>query len=173
VTNALRSATAGDHDAILAVVRDAFTDPTRDGQEEVDIVLATWRLGAAADELELVAASNGSVVGHVVGAWGELDGRSVVGIAPLAVAPDHQGAGVGTALTTELLARAQAAGLPLVVLLGHPGYYARFGFEPAGPLGIHYRAVGADNPNFMVRRLAGYDPSYCGDFTYCWELPPR
>jgi putative acetyltransferase len=73
---------------------------------------------------------------------------------------------------TELLRRVETAGRPLVVLLGNPAYYGRFGFEPSGPLGITYRPVGEDNPAFQVRRFAGYDATYRGDFTYCWESKP-
>ena len=99
-------------------------------------------------------------------------GREAVAVAPLAVGPSHQARGIGTALMTELLRRAEEAGLPMIVLLGDPGYYERFGFEPSGPLGITYPAVGEGSPNFLVRRLAGYDSSYRGDFTYCWETEP-
>lgn len=70
---------------------------------------------------------------------------------------------------TELIARAQTARLPLLVLLGSPAYYGRFGFEPSGPLAITYLVVGPDHPDFMVRRLDCYDPSYQGDFVYCGE----
>jgi putative acetyltransferase len=96
-----------------------------------------------------------------------------VGIAPLSVTPNRQNEGIGTALMTELLRRAEMAELPLVVLLGRPEYYVRFGFEPSGPLGISYPAVGADNPHFLVRRFARYDSTYLGQFTFCWEDPPR
>ncbi len=57
----------------------------------------------------------------------------------------------------------------MIVLLGSPGYYRRFGFEPSGPLGVVYPVVGADHPDFMVRRLPEYDPSLRGAVTYCWE----
>ncbi len=165
----VRTAAPEDHDAILEVVREAFTSPDRNANEEIDIVASTWACGAAVHELELVAVVGGVVVGHVMAARGDIGGREAVGIAPLAVTPTHQGTGVGSALMTELLRRAETAGLPLVVLLGDPGYYGRFGFEASGPLGINYRPVGEGNPNFQVRRLAGYDSSYRGDFTYCWE----
>lgn len=167
----IRAAVPDDREAILAVVRDAFSNGGRDGREEIDIVRDTWSLGAVPDGLELVAVEDGGVIGHVLAARGDLDGREVVGIAPLAVTPGRQGAGVGTALMTELLRRARDAALPLVVLLGHPAYYARFGFEPSGPLGIVYQPVGAGNPNFQVCRFAAYDPTYRGTFTYCWETP--
>jgi predicted N-acetyltransferase YhbS len=165
----IRVVAPGDRDAILEVVRAAFSGGGRDGQEEVDIVVKTWGLQAAVDGLELVALDEDSVIGHVLGARGDLGGRGVVAVAPLAVSPLHQKRGVGSALMGELLYRAEASGYPLVVLLGDPAYYGRFGFEPSGPLGISYLPVGEGNPHFQVRRLAGYDPSYRGMFTYCWE----
>ena len=165
----VRSASAEDRDVILELVRDAFSDDTRDGQMEVDIAVATWSLGAVPHGLDLVAVAGGTIVGHVLSGWGDLGGREVVGIAPLAVAPDRQGTGVGTALINALLGRAELVGLPLVVLLGRPAYYGRFGFEPSEPLGISYLPVGAGNPDFQVRRFPGYDPSFRGPYTYCWE----
>lgn len=168
----IRTATRRDRDAVLEVVRQAFSGPDRDASEELDIVASTWRLEATPDELELVALEDGIVVGHVLAGRGDLSGREVVAIAPLAVTPLRHGMGIGSALMAEILVRAEGAKLPLVVLLGLPAFYGRFGFEASGPLGISYRPVGEHNPHFQVRRFAGYDPSYRGDFTYCWEAQP-
>jgi len=158
-----------DREAILAVVRQAFSRDGRDGQEEVDIVLDTWRLEATLDGLELVAVENDSVIGHLLAASGDLGGREVVAVAPLAVSPSHQGRGVGSALMTELLRRAEESRYPLVALLGNPAYYGRFGFEPSAPLNISYPPVGEGDPHFQVHRLSAFNPSYTGVFTYCWE----
>jgi putative acetyltransferase len=168
----IRTATPGDHDSILEVVRDAFTSADHDAIEELDIVVSTRGRRAAVPELELVAVVGDVIVGHVMAGRGDIRGQEAVAIAPLSVAPSHQGAGIGSALITEVLRRAEAAVLPLIVLLGDPGYYGRFGFEPSGPLGIIYRPVGEGDPHFLVRRLAGYDSSYRGDFTYCFEARP-
>lgn len=168
----VRTASEADRRQILGVIRGAFSDSTGHGREEVEIAEATWWRRAVPRHLELVAVDGPTIVGHVLTGWGALDGRRVVGIAPLAVRPDRQGLGIGSALMAELLRRAGRAELPLVVLLGHPAYYGRFGFEPAGPLGISYAPAGAGNPGFQVRRLAGYDPSFRGEFTYCWESAP-
>jgi predicted GNAT family acetyltransferase len=116
-----------------------------------------------------VAADGGSVVGHVLTARADLGGREAIAVAPLAVLPSHQGRGVGSALMTELLDRADTSGYPLVALLGNPAFYGRFGFEPSGPLNIWYLPVGKGNPHFQIRRLSAFDPSYSGQFTYCWE----
>jgi putative acetyltransferase len=172
MTTIVRAATSADRDAILAVVRDAFSKDGGDGREEVDIVTATWSLGRLPAGIELVATRDDALVGHVLAAFGALGDRPVLGVAPLSVAPTRQGQGIGSALMTEVLSRAEEARCPLVVVLGDPAYYGRFGFEPAGPLGIEYRPVGADNPAFQVRRLASYDPSCRGAFTYCWESSP-
>jgi putative acetyltransferase len=170
VTTTVRTATTADHDAILAVVRHAFATDGRDGNEEVTIVADTWALGASVRPIELVAVEgDDTAVGHVLAAEADLGGREVLALAPLAVLPGHQGVGVGTALVGALLTRAEAAGWPMVALLGSPAYYGRFGFEPSGPLGVVYPAVGLDDPHFQVRRLSGYGPELRGDLTYCWE----
>jgi putative acetyltransferase len=168
----IRTSVPEDRRAILELVLRAFTSVEHDGSEEVDIVVSTWDSNASALDLELVAAKEEAVVGHVLAAWGHLGGREVVGVAPLAVAPSHQGRGIGTALMTELIRRAEAAALPLIVILGDPGFYQRFGFEHSWPLGVCYRVVGEGNVHFQVRRFGSYDKSYRGDFTYCWESTP-
>jgi putative acetyltransferase len=166
----IRSARASDRPGTLRAVRQAFGTGGRDGQEEVDIVEAVWTLGAAGARLELVATVDGVLAGHVLGSWGDLDGSPVIGVAPLAVSPSHQGAGIGGALMVELIRRAEDLELPLLVLLGDPAYYERFGFEPSGPLGIFYGPAGWNSPHFQVRRLARYTPAFRGEYRYCWEI---
>ena len=161
----VRTATVADQDRILDIVREAF----RGGDDEVRIVNDVRRLGAALPDLELVATSEDMVVGHVLASRARLGGRAVAAVAPLAVHPDWQGRGFGSALMTELIDRADRQGWRLLALLGNPAYYGRFGFEPAAPLGIVYPPV--DSPAFQVRRLRAYDPSWRGTFTYAWEWP--
>lgn len=153
----------------MQVVRAAFADDDRDGQEEVDVVTATWAMSAAPDDLALIAIEDGVIVGYVLAGTGSLGGRRAIAVAPLAVTPSRQGDGIGSALMSELLRRAENAGFPLVAVLGSPAYYRRFGFEASGPLEIWYRPVGRDDPHFQVCRLSGYEPGYRGEFTYCWE----
>lgn len=60
--------------------------------------------------------------------------------------------------------------MPLLVLLGDPGYDTRFGFEPAGALGLMYAPAGNDSPHFQARLLLpGHDVRPRGTFSYCWE----
>jgi len=171
VSVTVRPLLPADAEAVLAVVFDAFSSPGRDGSEEVEIVRRTWRRCPPPDRTELVAVADGAVTGHVLAAPGRLDGRdtAVAGVAPVSVAPAHQHRGAGSALVRELIRTAEERGWPLLVLLGDPDHYGRFGFEPAGQLGLSYAAVGAGNPHFQARPLRDDTTALRGVFSYCWE----
>jgi putative acetyltransferase len=68
----------------------------------------------------------------------ELEGSStrVLELAPMSVEPERQRTGIGSALVREALRGAEERDEPLVLALGHPRYYPRFGFRPASELGI-------------------------------------
>ncbi len=93
-----------------------------------------------ADALALVAEEEGIVVGHILftPAIIESTGGPVVGmgLAPLAVLPDHQGQGIGSALVRSGLGILRERDCPFIVVLGHPAYYSRFGFERASLHGL-------------------------------------
>lgn len=182
VTWTIRTTLAADRQAVLALVREAFSGEghdgrQRDGREEVEIVDRTWRLGVAPAGLDLVAVEfDGLLIGHVIAAPGRLrtEGaaaadRPVLAIAPLAVRPSRQRQGVGGSLMREVLSRAERAGARLVLLLGDPGYYQRFGFEPAGAYGIVHPPGALNDPHFMIRRLGPLGEGWRGAFAYCWE----
>ena len=76
----------------------------------------------------------------LVGAAGE----DALLLGPLAVAPEHKERGIGRALVTKTLDLAAKAGHDLVLLVGDPDYYARFGFVPATPFG--FVMPGEDRP---------------------------
>lgn len=57
-------------------------------------------------------------------------------LGPVGVEPGLQGKGIGAALIGRTLADAAALGHRLVLLVGNPVYYARFGFRSAAPHGI-------------------------------------
>jgi putative acetyltransferase len=167
----IRPSRPDDAAAILVVVSDAFADDTRDATEELAIVRRTWSACPLPDRIELVAVADGAVAGHVLAAPGRLDARAtaVAGVAPVCVAPAYQHRGIGSALVAELIRTAEERNWPLLVLLGDPAFYGRFGFEPAGPLGLDYAPAGAGNPHFQARRLPGSSGARRGAFSYCWE----
>ncbi len=152
--------------AIATLVEAAFGQPS-----EARLVEALRASNCYIPELSLVAEVEGQVVGHVMitTAWFDDDGerRPVANLAPLAVAPEHQRAGVGSALMRAVIAASDERGEPLIILQGHPSYYPRFGFEHALPLGIVF-----DLPDWspseagQVLRLAGYEPTMTGKVVY-------
>jgi putative acetyltransferase len=172
MTVTIRPAGPDDGAGILAVVGNAFSYAgTRDAGEELAIVRGTWSAAEDRSLIELVADEDGVVVGHLQAAPGSLDGAPtpVAGVAPVCVGAAHQGRGVGSALMAALVGAAEERRWPLLVLLGDPAYYERFGFEPAAPLGLSYPPVGAANPHFQARKLPGYAEAWRGEFSYCWE----
>jgi putative acetyltransferase len=142
----LRAERPADHDAIDQVVRAAFRRVGGAGASESSGEVAMVEHIRASDryvpELALVAVIDDEVVGHAMLSEFDLvrdDGRGierVLELAPVAVRPDYHGFGIGSALCRELLRLAHGRGEPLVLVLGHPTYYPRFGFELAVDHGI-------------------------------------
>jgi putative acetyltransferase len=162
----IRPERADDAPEIAALVEAAFGQPS-----EARLVELLRASPCFIPELSLVAEVDGRVVGHVMitTAWLDDDGqqRPVANLAPLAVEPTHQRAGVGSALMRAVIAEAEARGEPLIVLQGHPDYYPRFEFEWSVPLGIHFDLPDwAPSEAGQVLRLGSYDASIRGKVVY-------
>lgn len=150
----IRSEAPADAAAIDALLRAAFGGPG-------EAVLVERLRAAGALPLALVAVDAvGDVVGHV--AFSPLPIATGAGtvdalaLAPLAVRPDRQRRGVGTLLVRAALDRLRTAGAPLVVVLGDPAYYGRFGFRAEAAAGIRCPYSG---PALQALALDGSDPS--------------
>jgi putative acetyltransferase len=154
-----------DVDAVRAVVGAAF--PAPDGAAEpveVGLLDALRTDPGWLPAFSLVAADpSGEVVGHVVATRGDVDGHPALGLGPIAVRPDRQGRGVGTALVHAVLGAAEARDEVLVALLGEPAYYGRFGFRPATEHGVTSPDAGWGG-YFQVRALTRETPR--GTFRY-------
>jgi putative acetyltransferase len=109
-----------------------------DGPAEADLVEALHRDGLVL--ISLVADVDGDTVGHILFSrmWVDTPAGAVDAacLAPLAVLPTQQQRGIGTALIGRGLDEMWRLGERLVIVVGHPGYYPRFGFEPAGAYGL-------------------------------------
>jgi len=164
----IRRERPADHAAVRAVLAAAFQDPAapHDVPVEVGLVEALRASAEWLPPLSMVAESDGGqVCGYVLCTRGWVDGRPALGLGPLAVAPARQGRGTGAALMHAVLGAADALEEPLVALLGHTGYYPRFGFRPAHELGIT-PPVEAWASHFQVRSLYSYEPDLRGVFRY-------
>ncbi|MCA8951900.1 MAG: N-acetyltransferase [Planctomycetes bacterium] len=159
----LRAARAADAPAIQAVLLAAF--PTG---AEARLVDALRRAGNLT--LSLVAELDGAIVGHAAFSPVTLGGeRGGFGLAPVAVRPGFQDRGLGSALIRAGLDRCRELAVPFVVVLGHPTYYPRFGFERADRRGLD-NVYGATDAFFVLELAAGGIPAGGGLVRYGAEF---
>jgi putative acetyltransferase len=128
----VRAEEARDWTAVHAVNVAAFPSAA-----EADLVEALRR--DARPVVSLVACADAAIVGHIMFSPVTLPGHpglSIMGLGPMAVAPDRQRAGIGSTLVRAGVAACTRLEAGAVVVLGHPEYYPRFGFAPAAGFGI-------------------------------------
>jgi putative acetyltransferase len=158
---ALRVEVPGDEPAIRAVVRASF-----DGTVEADLIDRLRQDGDVV--LSLVAVDEALIVGHIL--FSNLtiaDGEVVLpalALAPVAVIPGRQGRGIGSALIAEGLARCRGLGHRIVIVVGHPAYYERFGFS--GQKARALRSVYAGEAFMALELTPGALDGVTGDVQY-------
>jgi putative acetyltransferase len=97
------------------------------------------RLRGSADSISLVATVGNWVVGHILFTPVSIEPNinvRVAGLAPMAVRPEYQRAGIGSELIRAGLDQCRRRGYAAVVVVGHPEFYRRFGFKPGHTKGL-------------------------------------
>ena len=144
------------------------------GSVEADAIDQLRERGAAT--LSLVAVIDERVVGHLLFTPVTIESpdRSWpgLGLAPLAVLPDYQRRGIGSALMDAGLEECRRLGCERVIVLGHPDYYPRFGFERASRYGVRFEFEAPDEACMIlalqpgaldgVSGVAKYQPEWNG-----------
>jgi len=169
----IRLEAPGDEPGVRAVELSAFTGP-----EEAAIVDRIrseapdgWHSLVAVDE-------GGRIVGHLLLSPCPVEdaaGRpvaQVLAIGPVAVQPESQLRGVGSALMTAALGLAVARAVPALVLLGQPSYYPQFGFEPARGVGLEPPVAAWPDAAWMARRLPAWTDVMKGTVRYPEAFEP-
>jgi putative acetyltransferase len=144
----IRPEAEADRAAIHAVNQAAFGT-------SVEADLVDVLRNKASQLVSLVADVDDAIVGHVLFSkvWlSERDDLNIMGLGPMAVAPDYQRKGVGSALVRAGLESCRLFGCQAVVVLGHAEYYPRFGFVPASRHAIRSEYDVPDDV-FMVTEL--------------------
>jgi putative acetyltransferase len=127
-------------DAIYAFVETAFRTARRSDGDEQDFVDRLRGGGGYIPELALVAEDEGRLIAHLMltrlSIAAKSGRRPALLLAPVSVALERRGEGVGTRLVYEALRRASEQGRKAVFVVGDPRYYGRFGFVPSVRFGI-------------------------------------
>ena len=109
--------------------------------------------------ISLVAVDGESIVGHILFTPIALDSSgppaTVMGLGPMAVLPQWQRRGIGSMLVEAGLRECQEAGCQIVVVIGHPEFYPRFGFRPARAYGLRSEFDVPDEAFMAAELIAG------------------
>ncbi|WP_412520195.1 GNAT family N-acetyltransferase [Staphylococcus simulans] len=140
--------------AVEQLVKAAFENVEMSDQTEHHLVQRIRQSDAYIPELSLVAQINkGEIIGHVLLSKITIGSHTPsLALAPLSVAPEAQGKGIGTELVEAALEAAQEQGYHSVVVLGDPAYYQRFGFLLASDYHI-YGPMQEMEPYLMIKPL--------------------
>lgn len=162
----IRRETEADHSAVQKLLLSAF-------DEEGESKLVT-RLRVNAEPLiSLVAELDGKIIGHILFSPVTLDtapSLAIMGLAPMAVLPNHQGRGVGTALVEAGLKRCREQNFGAVVVLGHPKYYPRFGFRASSDYNIKCEYDVSAAAFMLIELIDGYLQKHSGTARYHEEF---
>lgn len=139
----IRKEESCDFDQIRNVIRLAFWDMEESDHTEHRLVERLRQSEAYIPALSLVAESDGNkIVGHImlstVKVVSETTTETLLSVAPLSVLPEFQRRGIGGKLLSAAHKRAADLGFKGIVLLGHPDYYPRFGYQRASRFGITF-----------------------------------
>ncbi len=138
-----------DIEAIRKINEEAFGQPAE--ANIVDRLRETCE-----DLLSLVAVEGEEVVGHILFSPALIEGEGAafevagMGLAPMAVLPERQGQGIGSLLIHTGIEMLKDRGCPVIIVLGYPEYYPRFGFERASRYDIHSQWSEIPDGAFMI-----------------------
>ncbi|MEV4754022.1 N-acetyltransferase [Micromonospora sp. NPDC049559] len=167
----LRPEDTADPPAIRRVVAEAFARPDTPVPAEVRLVESLRASEAWLPELSMVAEADGEIVGYALLTRVRVDPGLVPALAlgPVAVPPRRQRRGYGSAVVQAALDAAVELGERLVVVLGAPAFYRRFGFEPAARFGLTSPWSGLGDPwqaLALPAAVSGAEPPPSGEVSY-------
>lgn len=148
----IRKEKPGDIAAIRSVNERAFYQ-----DDEANIVEKLRNRGALT--ISLVAVEDDKIVGHIAFSPAIVEAEDsnfgAIALGPMAVLPSCQHKGIGSLLVRAGLDECQRLGYEVIVSVGHPDYYPRFGFVPASPQGLECEFPVPDKAWMMLELRKG------------------
>lgn len=165
----IRKEEAGDYEIVYDVVKRAFESAEQADGNEQDLVNALRMGESFVPELSLVAETDEKIVGHILFTKATVEDETVLALAPLAVVPEYQKKGIGTALIQEGHRIAEKLGFAYSIVLGSEKYYPRAGYLPAETYGIK-PPFDVASECFMAYKLKADAPDINGVLKYAKEF---
>ena len=162
----IRPEISSDKHQVYAINLAAFPTPA-----EAELVGRLQR--NAAPLVSLVAEQQGSLLGHILFSPVILDtapSLRLMGLAPMAVIPGMQRQGIGSALVEAGLKHCEKLGIGAVAVLGHPGFYPKFGFVSSSYYSIKSEYDVAAEVFMLRQLLAGTLKNTSGTIRYHVEF---
>jgi predicted N-acetyltransferase YhbS len=152
----LRTERKEDYEEVIKLTDLAFKDMPFSSHNEGELVRKLRKGINFIEDLSIVAVLGDKIIGHILFTTiniveGEKIFKSLI-LAPVSVVPEYQRKGIGSQLIREGLERAKKSGYTSVIVVGHPEYYPKFGFEPAAKYNLK-SSIEVPTEVFMVQEL--------------------
>lgn len=165
----IRKEQPADYAAVYELVKQAFEHAEHTDHNEHNLVNRLRQSPFYLPELALVAETGGIIVGHIMFTETRVGDSRQLLLAPLSVLPEYQNCGIGSTLIKEGHRKAKKLGYEYCFLVGHAGYYPRFGYVRASALGVTCSLEFPDE-NFMVCDLQNQNIQLNASLTIAQEF---
>lgn len=165
----IRQECKDDYNEVYDVVKSAFESAEHSDGDEQELVVRLRKSKNFIERLSLVAEVDGKIAGHIMFTKIDIAGTVQLALAPLAVLPEYQKKGIGTALIKEGHCIASQLGYDFSVVLGSENYYPKFGYKKASLYGIR-APFDVPDENFMAFKLNDKDMLLNGVVKYAEEF---
>jgi len=151
----IRQENPADYPIVFDLIKESFKNEEHTDHQEHFLVERLRSSDDFVPELSLVAEIDGEVVGYILLTKVKIIGKEVfesLAMAPVAVLPEYQNQGIGGKLIVAAHNKGKELGFESVIVLGHEGYYPKFGYKPADRFGIR-PPFDVPSENFMAIEL--------------------
>ncbi|CAM4479164.1 GNAT family N-acetyltransferase [Paenibacillus tarimensis] len=146
----IRTETVEDYDEVYKLNYEAFGNR----EDESELIERIRKSKAFVSDLSIVAEAGEQIIGHMLMSRALVEDHDnqydVIVLAPIAVRPQYQRQGIGRMLIEEGIRRCRALGYGIILLIGHPTYYPKLGFQPARKFGLELKQFVVPDEVFMV-----------------------
>ncbi|MCU0239774.1 MAG: N-acetyltransferase [Pyrinomonadaceae bacterium] len=170
----IRQEKEADYQSVFNLIEEAFRPLEISDHREQFLVEKLRKSDAFVPELSLVAEVDNKIVGHILLTKIKIVNESKtfesLALAPLAVLPDYQNKGIGGKLINFAHKKAAEMGYKSVVVVGHPTYYPKFGYELTQKYGVELPFEVSVESSMIIALVENGLQGVCGKVEYAKEF---